>query len=117
MTEQDIRSLQQDLLQRLQPISSADELEAYKLEHLTRKGTIAQYFERLKEVPKEAKPTMGKVLNELRQSVESAFAEKESTTSGSGKKSGPTLDLTMPPRPIVVTEPGHEHPLSAHQDV
>jgi phenylalanyl-tRNA synthetase alpha chain len=111
MTEQEIGSVQEQLLAELSDVSSSDALEAYKLEHLTRKGTIAQYFERLKDVPKESKPLMGKVLNSFRQSVEAAFAEKESALGGSAKKTGPTLDLTMPPRPISVTEPGHEHPL------
>ncbi|HET6511531.1 MAG TPA: phenylalanine--tRNA ligase subunit alpha, partial [Candidatus Kapabacteria bacterium] len=111
MTEQDIRAVQERLLAELASVASADALEAFKLEHLTRKGTIAQYFDRLKEVPKETKPLMGKVLNGLRQSVEAAFSEREASLGGSAKKSGPQLDLTMPPRPIVVTEPGHEHPL------
>jgi phenylalanyl-tRNA synthetase alpha chain len=111
MTEQDIKQIEEQLLARLAEVTSADGLEQYKLEHLTRKGTVAQYFERLKEVPKEQKPLMGKVLNGLRQSVEAAFADREASLGGARKKSGPTLDLTMPPRALAVSEPGHEHPL------
>lgn len=111
MTEQDIKVAEEKLLAELSAVLSADALEAFKLEHLTRKGTVAQYFDRLKEVPKETKPQMGKVLNGFRQSVEAAFAEKEASLGGSKKRTGQSLDLTMPSRPIVVTEPGHEHPL------
>lgn len=111
MTEQDIQQIQQQLIGQLEQVDSSAALEAFKLEHLTRKGTIAQYFERLKDVPKEDKPLMGKVLNGFRQAVEAAAADKEALLGGSSKKQKQTLDLTMPPRPIVVTEPGHEHPL------
>lgn len=111
MTEQEIGSIQDQLLNELAAVNSAEALDAFKLRHLTRKGTIAQYFERLKEVPRETKPLMGRVLNGIRQSVEAAFAEKEASIGGASRKSGQTLDLTMPPRPIIVTEPGHEHPL------
>jgi phenylalanyl-tRNA synthetase alpha chain len=111
MIEQDIRSVQTELLSSLEHLSTPMELETFKLEHLTRKGTIAQFFERLKDVPKESKPLMGKVLNELRQSVESRYAEREAALGGAIKRSGPSLDLTMPARPITVSEPGHEHPL------
>src|SRR5687768_13989441 len=99
MTEQQIEEAQGQLLTELSSIESTNTLEQFKLEHLTRKGTIAQYFERLKDVPKESKPVLGKVLNAFRQVVETAVTEKEATLGGPAKKSEPILDLTMPPRP------------------
>jgi phenylalanyl-tRNA synthetase alpha chain len=113
MTLNEISIIRENLLGELDTIPSADLLEAFKLAHLTRKGTIAALFDRLREVPKEEKPLAGKELNALRQSVEERFKEKEELL-GAGKaaaEGGTRHDLTMPGRPIPVMEPGHEHPL------
>lgn len=111
MTKEDIQSIRGQLIEQLNSIGDAAQLEQFKLEHLTRKGTIAAWFERLKEVSREEKPAMGKELNEFRQSVEAAYAEMEGSVGAKKTSSKSEVDLTMPPRPTVVTAPGHEHPL------
>ncbi|MEI8134181.1 MAG: phenylalanine--tRNA ligase subunit alpha [bacterium] len=111
MTISDLAEQRSKLLATLEGISSSAELEAFKLEHLVRKGSIADLFEQLKTVPKEIKPEAGKALNELRKSVEEKFAERESIFGGEVVTLAPLLDLTMPSRPLPVSEPGHEHPL------
>jgi len=112
MTLNEIFLVREKLLADLDQIAGADELEAFKLAHLTRKGTIAAMFDNLRAVPKEEKPQAGKELNLLRQSVEERFKEKEAALVAKG--GGPardSMDLSMPARSIPVTAPGHEHPL------
>ncbi|HET6400056.1 MAG TPA: phenylalanine--tRNA ligase subunit alpha [Candidatus Kapabacteria bacterium] len=112
MTLNEIFLVREKLLADLDQIAGADELEAFKLAHLTRKGTIAAMFDDLRAVPKQEKPQAGKELNQLRQQVEERFKEKETALGASG--GGATrhaIDLTMPARTVPVTAPGHEHPL------
>ncbi len=111
MTLVELQIFKEQLLADLDTISSTDQLEAFKLAHLTRKGSIAALFERLREVSKEEKPQFGKELNLLRQTIEARFADKEALIGSSSKRSKDAIDLTMPARPIIVEEPGHEHPL------
>jgi phenylalanyl-tRNA synthetase alpha chain len=112
MTLNEIGLVRDRLLADLDAVTTQDALEAFKLANLTRKGTIAALFDRLREVSKDEKPTAGKELNALRQTVEARFTEKESTLgSATAKRSHTVLDLTMPARPISVSSPGHEHPL------
>ena len=111
MTINEILNARERLLTELDGLTGSDQLESYKLAHLTRKGTIAALFDDLRSVSKEEKPQAGKELNALRQAVEERFKEKESELGARAKASGPKLDLTMPGRPVPVVAPGHEHPL------
>ncbi len=111
MTLNEILNVREKLLADLDAITRADELETFKLAHLTRKGTIAAMFEDLRSVSKEEKPLAGKALNELRQSVEERFAEKEQSLGASKPVGMHHIDLTMPARTVTIAAPGHEHPL------
>src|SRR5689334_11273251 len=112
MTVTQLQSRKAELLNSLDSAGTAGELEAFKHAHLVRKGSIAALFDDLKNVPKEIKPEVGKALNELRKSVEEKFSEKEASLGGAKPENKEHLDLTMPARPVSVSEPGHEHPLT-----
>jgi phenylalanyl-tRNA synthetase alpha chain len=113
MTLTEIRLVRERLLSDLDAANTPDTLNEFKLANLTRKGTIAAMFDRLREVSREEKPLAGKELNDLRQTVEARFAEREAAFGGASSKRGPhtAIDLTMPARPVTVSGPGHEHPL------
>lgn len=111
MTVSELQTRTSELRASLDSLITTQQLEEFKLLHLVRKGSIAVLFENLKNVSKEDKPAVGKALNELRTSVEAKFAEKEESLGGAKKIEGMKLDLSMPARPLSVTEPGHEHPL------
>ncbi len=111
MTLNEILIVREKLLADLDAMTGAGELDAFKLAHLTRKGTIAAMFDNLRAVSKEEKPLAGKELNLLRQSVEERFAEKEQLLGARRQEGLSHIDLTMPARTVPVTAPGHEHPL------
>ena len=111
MTLNEISNVREELLASLDAITGADQLEAFRLAHLTRKGTIAALFDDLRSVSKEEKPQAGKLLNELRQSVESRFKEQEEQFASNTPAKGTTIDLSMPARTVPVHAVGHEHPL------
>ena len=105
MTLNEIHIVREKLLADLDSITGADELEAFKLAHLARKGTIAAMFDDLRAVSKEEKPLAGKELNLLRQSVEERFAEKEQSLGASKPVGSLHIDLTMPARTVPITAP------------
>ncbi len=111
MTVSELQARTSELQAELEPIATAVALEEYKLAHLVRKGSIAAMFEDLKNVSKEEKPAVGKALNELRTTIEDKFKDKEASLGGAKKTDSAKLDLSMPARPLSVSEPGHEHPL------
>ncbi len=112
MTVTELQSRKIELLSSLESAATQAELDAFKLAHIVRKGSIAALFDDLKNVPKDIKPEVGKSLNELRISVEEKFKEIQSALSGGLHEKANTLDLSMPSRPLTVSEPGHEHPLN-----
>jgi len=67
--------VRQELEADLSRVSDADSLEAFRLKHMVRKGTLQTLVDELRTVPKEDKPAVGKSLNELRTFAESAFEE------------------------------------------
>jgi phenylalanyl-tRNA synthetase alpha chain len=97
--EKDLAALQQD--------ASADALEAFRLRHLVRKGTLAALTERLRDVPKKDKPAVGKELNALKVLAESAF-KRLTEERAAHAESVPTLDLTLPGRTF---RHGAKHPI------
>lgn len=107
-----IADLRTEIETSISSLSSAEALEAFRLHHLVRKGTIAQLFDRLRDVPREEKRDVGQALNELRTFAESAFAAAQgSITSGNGQdRSG--VDLTLPARTLYQ---GREHPIMRAQ--
>jgi phenylalanyl-tRNA synthetase alpha chain len=111
MTLLEIANVREELLKEVDNLVTAEQVEAFKLAHLTRKGTIAALFDRLRDVSREEKPLAGKELNLLRREVEERFREREESVGTSKPRTRQSLDLTMPGRPVPVVEPGHEHPL------
>ncbi|MCB0711119.1 MAG: phenylalanine--tRNA ligase subunit alpha [Ignavibacteriae bacterium] len=103
---EEIKALSAQIKSDLSAISTPEELEAFRLKHLVRKGTIAQLFDRMREVSKEDKPLVGKEMNILRTTAQSGFDELQSGVSK--KEAKPSEDLTLPPRTLYH---GHEHPI------
>jgi phenylalanyl-tRNA synthetase alpha chain len=111
MTINEIITVREKLLAELDAITGQDQIEAFRLAHLVRKGTVAAMFDDLRSVSKEEKPVAGKELNILRQQVEGRFAEKESLFAAKMAAPRVGIDLTMPSRTVPVHAAGHEHPL------
>jgi len=63
----------------------------------------------LKNVPRDEKPAVGKRLNEVKSSLESAFSAKRTSLEGGGAAKGPAVDVTEPGLPCGL---GRRHVLS-----
>ena len=99
-----------NLLDELNGFSATtlDEVEQFRIKHLSKKGSIASLFADFKTVPNEEKKAVGKALNELKSAaMDKVNALKESFTSTELGKSG--MDLSLSGDPVKL---GSRHPLS-----
>ena len=88
--------------------TNLDEIEQFRIKHLSKKGTIAALFDAFKQVPAEQKKAFGQALNELKTTALAKVNElKEALSNKDEQASG--VDLTMPGYPM---KPGSRHPLS-----
>lgn len=86
------------------PLNNTDELEAFRIKYLSRKGLLAQMFDELKSAGKEDKPVLGKNLNELKKLAEGKYEEFKKKLET--VKEEESIDLSMPGRTFSA---GREH--------
>jgi phenylalanyl-tRNA synthetase alpha chain len=104
---EEIKSLKEEIESKLEEIKSPEDIETFRLKYLVRKGAIQAMFERMREVPKEDKPAVGKELNILRNIAETKFKALQEDFQKE-KESTPDIDLTLPGRRQFV---GAYHPV------
>ena len=108
----EIKNLQSEIEQELSKISDKAGLDNFKLTYLVKKGKIQALFDRMKEVPKEDKPAIGKHLNILRKKAEGDYKEIEEKL-GKTVKESPDIDLSLPGRQNFT---GRKHPVLGIMD-
>ncbi|MGQ1911727.1 phenylalanine--tRNA ligase subunit alpha [Marinifilum sp. RC60d5] len=99
-----------NLLEELNGFSATtlEEVEQFRIKHLSKKGSIASLFADFKTVANEDKKAVGKALNELKTvAMDKVNSLKDSFTASEFGKSG--LDLTLSGDPVKL---GSRHPLS-----
>lgn len=103
-----IGSLKKDVEQYT--ITDEDELEAFRLEFLSRKGKIQSMFGKMGEVPNEDKAEVGKAMNEVKNLAQDKFdkAQKKLARKDSASVKAKD-DITLPAPPY---SPGSLHPLT-----
>jgi phenylalanyl-tRNA synthetase alpha chain len=89
-------------------VKTKQDLESFRLKFISKKGAIGELFDSLKQIPAERKKEFGKILNELKQTAESKFAELNDRLQSSDEVKT-DLDLTLPP---IAHKVGNLHPLT-----
>ncbi len=89
-------------------------IEAARVRYLGRTGSISAWGERMKSLPKEEKPIVGKLLNEVRGAVTLAIEERGAKLRAAQEASAlADLDISLPGTP---NEIGALHPLTQMLD-
>ena len=109
----EIAKLKEEANAEIGQMNSAEAIENFRLKYLSRRGLLAQLFEKIKEVPKEEKPAVGKSLNELRAFVESEFESAKKKIENHDSQTRAMIDLTVPGRKRYV---GRKHPITQTLD-
>lgn len=89
-------------------ISSAEELESFRLKYLSKKGIISSLFDEFRAIPPEVKKQTGQKLNELKQLATDKYNSSASVVKKAEDKSSVT-DFTRPAFPYPL---GSRHPIS-----
>ena len=89
-------------------ITSLDELEAFRIKYLSKKGLVSLLFEDFRNIPADEKKAVGQDLNRLKQQIQEKYNSlKESLVKQEDVSS--TDDLTRPAFPLST---GSRHPIS-----
>jgi phenylalanyl-tRNA synthetase alpha chain len=86
-----------------------EELEAFRIRFLGRKGVLNDLFEEFKGLPGEQKRQLGQILNQLKTEASARFAELKEQVGSPRLEKDATIDLS---RPVRFSYLGTRHPLS-----
>ena len=109
-----LEQLRDDALAQI--LAAADErvLESVRVRFLGRSGSVSDWSDKMKSLPKEEKPTVGKLLNEVRIAITAAIEERvESFRAEKESAAVADIDLSLPGTPH---ERGALHPLTQMLD-
>lgn len=109
-----LEQLRDDALAQI--ASAADErvLESVRVRFLGRSGSVSEWSDKMKSLPKEEKPTVGKLLNEVRIAITAGFEERlESFRAEKESAAVANIDLSLPGTPH---QRGALHPLTQMLD-
>lgn len=93
----------------LQKASSPEELEAWRVRYLGRKGQLTNLLRSLRDVPIEKRKAAGTRANQVRNTLEADYTAKKEKLDSSATVSidGDKIDVSLPGEPIQI---GHFHP-------
>jgi len=92
-----LEQLRDDALREIESARDEQALEAARVRYLGRSGSVSSWGEQMKTLAKEEKPTVGKLLNEVRDAV-TAAVETRAQQFRSQKESGALgkIDISLP---------------------
>ena len=88
---------------------SKEELEAFRIKYLGRKGLISDLFTEFKNVPNEQKKDFGQAINTLKNSAQDKLNALKENLENKEEENGVYGDLSRPAEPM---ELGARHPIS-----
>jgi phenylalanyl-tRNA synthetase alpha chain len=110
----DLQYLMETALSEILQASSEIELDNVRVKYLGRSGAISKLSENMRNVAKEERPKIGKLINEIRVSVTDALVQRSRELERQRDIDAlATLDETLPAAPVRV---GALHPLTQLQD-
>src|SRR5690349_21908762 len=105
-----LEQLRDDALREIETAADEQALEAARVRYLGKSGRISAWGEQMKALAKEEKPVIGKLLNEVRNTVTAAI-ETRNAQFRSEKESDAlaNIDISLPGTPHEI---GALHPLA-----
>jgi phenylalanyl-tRNA synthetase alpha chain len=108
--EDRISSLQSEAVAAITAASDARTVADARVKYLGKQGEVTRLSEGMRDVSKEDRPRLGKLLNELRQAVTGALEQKEAEIAAAADANAlASLDITLPG---TVQDLGSIHPLT-----
>lgn len=112
--EQELQKIRSDALAEIAATGSRPELENARVKYLGRSAPVSTMGERMRELSKEQRPIIGKLLNEVRTAIQAALEERQKKLEAAAEEEAIAgVDFTLPGmRPRV----GTLHPITQLQD-
>ena len=108
--DQQLEQIRAEALATIDAAGDETAVETVRVKFLGRAGSISLLSEAMKSVPKEDKPRIGKLLNEVRTAVASALdARKSALEAERDSKALSSIDISLPGTPVPV---GTLHPIT-----
>jgi len=108
--EQELHSLQEKAHHNLDQLSTAEELEEFRIRFLGRKGEFSGIMRNLGSVAKEDRPRLGQLANTIKQELADLFQKKaDKIVNLKAELTDTEVDLTLPGRH---SESGRLHPVT-----
>jgi phenylalanyl-tRNA synthetase alpha chain len=112
--QQQVDALRGEALELIALAHDAASLEAVRLKYLGKSGAITALSEGMRNVPKEERPVIGKLLNDLRAAVTTALEDSQKRLlEATDLAAFASIDLTLPG---TFPAPGTLHPLTQLMD-
>ncbi|MCL1791718.1 MAG: phenylalanine--tRNA ligase subunit alpha [Peptococcaceae bacterium] len=107
-----IREIELHVLEELEKRLSPEDLQELKVRTMGKKGTLTALYKEMRDLRAEFKREAGQMINDVRETLEKAFADKEEVLSDLMLKKRlqeETLDISLPGLPV---RRGYRHPLT-----
>ncbi len=114
--EEKLQLLGKEAIAALAEAEDVKELENLRVKYLGKKGELTELLRSMGSLPKEERPRMGQVANQVREQVESAMNEARKRIGRlemEARIAEETIDITMPGKTFVQ---GTKHPLTQALD-
>lgn len=112
--DQQLEQLRAEALAEISAVADETALETARVKYLGRSGQITAISERMREVSKEDKPRIGKLLNEVRTAVTAALDDRKAALGAAADaKAFANVDVTLPGTAPAI---GTLHPITQLMD-
>jgi len=101
--------LKKRALKELESVSERSDIEKLTQHYLGRKGLLTLLLKRLAELPKEERPVMGRLANQVKEDLHRKFKSVSDSLTAKAVKPESVFDVTLPGRRIPL---GHLHPIT-----
>jgi phenylalanyl-tRNA synthetase alpha chain len=96
-------------LKELESVAERSDIEKLTQQYLGRKGLLTLLLKRLAELPKEERPIMGRLANQVKEDLHRKFKSVSDSLTAKDAESESAFDVTLPGRRIPL---GHLHPIT-----
>lgn len=107
-----LNGILEETMDQLEATSDLKSLDTLRVEVLGKKGKLTSIMKGMKDVPKEERPVVGKLVNEVRRTIEGKLEETKASLfkkAREEKLKKEVIDVTMPSKKDTM---GHRHPMS-----
>ncbi len=102
---EDLEQLEKQAKAEVAEALDADRLERFRVKFLGAKGAVKTAMQRLKELPREAKPAAGKLANQVKGAIQKLYDQAKAACSAPAAAAAPAADVTLPGRRPAIGRP------------